>query len=75
MSASTRADRVEICLAYTPSGTRLTIENCGAAGDAAAPDETGYGLTGMAERAELLGGTLTARATGTGFRVDFWVPA
>jgi signal transduction histidine kinase len=35
----------------------------------------GYGLTGMRERAELLGGTLTARATGSGFLVELWVPA
>jgi len=35
----------------------------------------GYGLTGMRERAELLGGRLTAGPTGTGFRVELWVPA
>jgi len=35
----------------------------------------GYGLTGMRERAELLGGTLTARVTGSGFLVELWVPA
>jgi signal transduction histidine kinase len=35
----------------------------------------GYGLTGMRERAELLDGTLTAAPTGTGFRVELWVPA
>lgn len=38
-------------------------------------DGTGYGLTGMRERAELLGGTLTAGPTGTGFRVELRVPA
>jgi signal transduction histidine kinase len=35
----------------------------------------GYGLTGMRERAELLGGRLTAAATRTGFLVELWVPA
>jgi signal transduction histidine kinase len=35
----------------------------------------GYGLAGMRERAELLGGTLTAGPTGTGFRVELMVPA
>jgi signal transduction histidine kinase len=35
----------------------------------------GYGLTGMRERAELLGGRLTAGPTGGGFRVELWVPA
>jgi signal transduction histidine kinase len=35
----------------------------------------GYGLTGMRERAELLGGTLTAGPTGGGFLVLLKVPA
>ena len=35
----------------------------------------GYGLTGMRERAELLGGTLVTGPTPTGFRVDLEVPA
>ncbi|WP_370350648.1 sensor histidine kinase [Catenulispora sp. EB89] len=39
-----------------------------------APATTGYGLTGMRERAELLGGTLSAGATGGGFRVVLRVP-
>ena len=52
---------VEIRLAYEPSGTRLTIEDSGQRGERPArSDGTGYGLTGMKERAELLGGTLTA---------------
>ena len=71
-----RADRVEIRLAYEPSGTRLTIEDFGSCRDRPAPaDGTGYGLTGMRERAELLGGTLTAVPTGDGFLVELWVPA
>ena len=35
----------------------------------------GYGLTGMRERAELLGGRLTAEPTADGFRVELWLPA
>jgi signal transduction histidine kinase len=71
-----RADRVEIRLAYEPSGTRLTVEDFGSCRDRPAPgDGTGYGLTGMRERAELLGGTLTAGPTGGGFQVELWVPA
>jgi signal transduction histidine kinase len=35
----------------------------------------GHGLAGMRERAELLGGTLTAGATPRGFRVELQVPA
>ena len=70
------ANRVEIRLAYEPSGTRLTIEDLGSCRDRPAPaDGTGYGLTGMRERAELLGGTLTAGPTRGGFVVELWVPA
>ena len=39
------------------------------------PGAGGYGLTGMRERAELLGGTLTTEATDTGYRVELQVPA
>jgi signal transduction histidine kinase len=35
----------------------------------------GYGLTGMRERAELLGGRLTTATTANGFRVELWIPA
>ena len=35
----------------------------------------GYGLTGMRERAELLGGRLTAEPVADGFRVELWLPA
>jgi signal transduction histidine kinase len=70
------ADRVEIRLAYEPTGTKLTIEDFGSRSVLpAAGDGTGYGLTGMRERAELLGGTLTAGPTGDGFLVGLWVPA
>ncbi len=71
-----RAGRVEIRLAYEPSGTRLTIEDFGTCRERPAPaGGTGYGLSGMKERAELLGGTLTAAPTTGGFCVELWVPA
>ena len=35
----------------------------------------GYGLTGMRERAELLGGRLSAGPTADGYRVELWLPA
>ena len=71
-----RPSRVEIRLAYEPSRTRLIIEDFGRRGEHPVPDEgTGYGLTGMSERAELLGGTLTAGPTDGGFRVELQVPA
>jgi signal transduction histidine kinase len=69
-------DRVELHLAYEPGGTRLSVEDFSANGHAV-PSEggEGFGLTGMRERAELLGGELTATVTASGFRVDLWVPA
>ena len=78
-----RARSVAVQLAYEPAGTRLTVEDFGADGvePAASPAaaspaaESGYGITGMRERAELLGGNLEARATEHGFRVELWVPA
>ncbi len=71
-----RASRAEIRLAYEPDRTRLIIEDFGGCGQRPAPDEgAGYGLTGMSERAELLGGTLTAGPTDGGFRVELQVPA
>jgi signal transduction histidine kinase len=70
-------ERVEMHLGYEPYGTRLTVENF--AMDSEPPRETGdgsgYGLTGMRERAELLGGELTTAMTRGGFRVDLRVPA
>jgi signal transduction histidine kinase len=70
------ADRVEVRLAYAPAGARLTVEDLRS--DNHRPPlggGTGYGLTGMRERAELLGGTLTAGPTPQGFLVELWVPA
>jgi signal transduction histidine kinase len=67
--------RVSLRLAYEPAATRLTVEDF-ADRPPVVPDGTdGYGLTGMRERAELLGGTLSAGATGHGFRVELAVPA
>ena len=40
-----------------------------------AGDDSGYGLTGMRERAELLGGELTTAITREGFRVELRMPA
>jgi signal transduction histidine kinase len=73
-------ERVEVRLDYLRDGMRLVIEDFVAADDkppsAPALETTGggYGLTGMRERAELLGGTLAAGPTGHGFRVDLRIP-
>ncbi len=68
--------KVEVHLAYETDGTRLIVEDFGEK-DCSVVDRAtkGYGLTGMGERAELIGGELRATATKTGFRVDLWVPA
>ncbi len=70
-------ERVEMHLGYEPCGTRLTVENFAMNWE---PPRTaghgpGYGLTGMRERAELLGGELTTAMTRGGFRVELRVPA
>jgi signal transduction histidine kinase len=77
-----RCDRVDIRLDYNDGRTSLTVEDFTPDGAAAAsPVSTapsaggGYGLTGMRERAELLGGSLQAGPTGRGFRVELEVPA
>ena len=68
-------DRVEVSLSYEPGGTRLVVEDFRGAGQRPAPGGgTGFGLTGMRERAALLGGTLRAGATAQGFRVELWAP-
>jgi signal transduction histidine kinase len=59
----------------------LVVEDHGAAaalapgGGAIALAGGGYGLTGMRERAELLGGTLVAEPIEDGFRVRLVLPA
>jgi signal transduction histidine kinase len=69
------AERVDLRLEYQPGGTRLTVEDFTSALRATEPpDSQGYGVSGMTERAELLGGHLTAEPTATGFRVALWVP-
>jgi signal transduction histidine kinase len=47
----------------------------GATTDTNATDDDGHGLVGMRERVEVLGGTLTAGPTGTGWRLATVLPA
>jgi signal transduction histidine kinase len=70
-------ERVELRLAYEPSITRLVVEDFATANGTRPPPtgDGGYGLTGMRERAELLGGTLTTETTSCGFRIELDVPA
>src|SRR3954447_21340732 len=78
------ADRVEIALCYADDGTSLVVRDygpgapvvLGGGADAGGGGVAGgYGLTGMRERAELLGGRLSAEPTADGFRVELWLPA
>ena len=70
--------RVDLRLAYEPSAARLIVEDFTAPNGSRSPapgdDSSGYGLTGMRERAELLGGTITVTTTPSGFRVELEVP-
>ena len=72
----TAAERVAIELSYLPQSTVLVVEDWAQAGAPAALAAAGggHGLTGMRERAELLGGELVATPTGTGFRVELRLP-
>jgi signal transduction histidine kinase len=72
------AERVEIELSYLPQSTVLVVADYARAGTSPpAPsglNGNGYGLTGMRERAALLGGELTAEPTDNGFRVELRLP-
>ena len=70
--------RAELRLGYAAEAVELVIEDFGPDDPPAAGAGLtfgGYGLTGMRERAELLGGSLTAGPAGTGFCVRLWLPA
>jgi signal transduction histidine kinase len=72
------ASRVDVQLTYEADGTRLVVQDDGRGAPVTVGAPTaggGYGLTGMRERAELLGGTLSAAPTADGFRVELWLPA
>ena len=75
--------RIELQLAYEPDGTRLVVQDhCRqqilsigkATARPAGGARPGYGLTGMRERAELIGGRLEASPAGDGFRVELVDP-
>jgi signal transduction histidine kinase len=68
------SERVELKLDYADDGTTLTVSDHGNRA-AKLNGNPGYGLTGMRERAELLGGRLNAGPTNDGFRVELWLPS
>jgi signal transduction histidine kinase len=67
------ASTVDITLHYATDGIELIVDNEGAPLSAPLPGG-GYGVSGMRERAELLGGRLEAAPTARGFRVCLWIP-
>ncbi|MBS1679595.1 MAG: sensor histidine kinase [Actinobacteria bacterium] len=77
------AERVAIRLDYDPDGVQLIVaDSAGDGGEPRVPQPatlagagSGYGVSGMRERAELIGGRLLAGPTEDGFRVELWVPA
>jgi signal transduction histidine kinase len=69
------ATSVAVCLQYSPAGTELIVEDVAPVVSHANGLASGYGLVGMRERAELVGGTLEAGPMPTGFRVRLWLPA
>jgi signal transduction histidine kinase len=73
------AERVDVELNYLADSTVLIVEDHGVDGSPAPVPVgltgSGYGLTGMRERAELLGGELLAAPTSNGFRVELRLPA
>jgi signal transduction histidine kinase len=71
-------ERVNVKLDYGPDSTVLVVEDHAAVATPPPPpiglNGGGYGLTGMRERAELLGGELLAAPTPDGFRVELRLP-
>lgn len=70
------ASRVEVKISYLPTALRLSVEDDGRGFDPQEPPKPGsFGLMGMRERAELLGGRLEVEsAPGKGTRVVAYLP-
>jgi signal transduction histidine kinase len=67
------ATRMEMTLAFLPDGVQLRV---GDDGRGAATLEPGFGLTGIRERAEQLGGSVDYRThAGRGFMLEMELPA
>ncbi len=66
------ANRVSLLLGYTPTGARLTVQDNGRG---AVQVDGGFGLSGLQERLELLGGQVTVEtAPESGFKLIVDVP-
>jgi two-component system NarL family sensor kinase len=70
------ASNIEMRLTISSSGARLEIEDDGQGFDSGEIPADRFGLTGMNERAKLMGGTFEIQTTpGTGTRLEALVPA
>jgi signal transduction histidine kinase len=70
-----RAARATVRLGYRPGALAVEVDDDGAGAGPAGGSGGGFGLTGMAERAEALGGRFEAgRRPGGGFRVGAVLP-
>jgi signal transduction histidine kinase len=68
------ANEVAVLLAYSPASVRVVVRDDGRGFDPAGP--SGFGLSGMRQRAEQVGGTLTVRSDpDTGTTVELEVPS
>ena len=68
------ASRVEVEVAESDGGLRLSVADDGRGFDPGAPG-AGFGLAGMRERVLLLGGTLDVASTSAGTRIEATLPA
>jgi signal transduction histidine kinase len=70
-----RGVRVTVRLAWADGGVEVSVVDSGGDGAEVGLPSGGLGLTGMAERAELMRGHLRAGSSGDGFAVRLWLPA
>jgi signal transduction histidine kinase len=66
---------IRVRLDYEPDAVRLAVRDDGRAAQAVPPEPAGYGLTGLRERVEQLGGTLRSSPENTGgFALEVRIP-
>ncbi|MEV0318080.1 histidine kinase [Streptomyces sp. NPDC050658] len=68
--------RAVVSLLWSDTSLRVGIEDDGAGTPSARPDElsTGHGITGLRERVEVFGGSLSVASTGEGYRLSVILP-
>ena len=70
-----RGARVTVRLGWTPGGVEVSVVDSGGDGVDVGLPSSGFGLIGMAERAALKAGRLSAGHADGGFAVRLWLPA